>query len=276
MNSFSIEDKNRIRVLKCPKVFDAASGDELLKMLDSSGSANSSLFVLNMENVQVLDHTAYRPIVLFYQRVKKTGSHLATINVSRELLMQIHGAGLDKVFSPRGSMDEALLAAGIQVPRKQAIDVDFIKPFVQASRDTLAIQANTEISVGKPYLKKDGVVLDSDIAGVISLTSKTFNGSIALCFPKKVFLSIYSKMVGEPLEEITKESEDAVGEILNIIFGQAKVVLNQAGHEIQRAIPAIVRGKQISIHHLSRNVAVILPFEMDAGQFHLEISTDLA
>ena len=275
MNSFSVQEKNQIRIVKCPKTITGVAGDELLKMLNSFLENPSTLFVLDMSDVQTLDHMAYRPVVLFYQKIKKIGSHLASVNVNREILQQIHAAGLDTVFSPRSSLDEAMLAAGLQVPRKTGIDVAFINPFIQATQDSLAIQASTKVSVGKPYLKKDGVVLDSDIAGVISLTSKSFNGSIALCFPKRVFLAIYSKMVGEELEEITRESEDAVGELLNIIFGQAKVVLNKEGHEIQRAIPAIVRGSQISVHHLSRNVAVILPFEMDSGKFHLEISTDL-
>ncbi|OFZ17744.1 MAG: hypothetical protein A2X94_15205 [Bdellovibrionales bacterium GWB1_55_8] len=156
------------------------------------------------------------------------------------------------------------------------MDVAFVNPFINATKMTLETQANTPVTIGKPFLK-DGDNLEFDIAGVISLTSSAFQGSIALCFPAAVFLAIYSSMLGEKHEEITKEIEDAAGEILNIIFGQAKAELNdKEGYAIQKAIPTIVRGKTLQVHHLSRSVAVVLPFETAAGRFNLEISTQLA
>ncbi|OFZ54911.1 MAG: hypothetical protein A2428_11685 [Bdellovibrionales bacterium RIFOXYC1_FULL_54_43] len=154
------------------------------------------------------------------------------------------------------------------------MDVEFINPFIRATQVTLETQANTPVKIGKPYLKRDEKI-SFDIAGVISLTSNAFKGSIALCFPAKVFLAIYSNLLGEKHDVITKEIEDAAGEILNIIFGQAKAELNhKAGYQIQKAIPTIVRGTNLEVHHLTRNVAVILPFETDSGVFHLEISTE--
>ncbi|OFZ03677.1 MAG: hypothetical protein A2070_14450 [Bdellovibrionales bacterium GWC1_52_8] len=165
--------------------------------------------------------------------------------------------------------------AGIKTPAKAKFDVKFINPFITATKATFEMQANTPIRIGKPFLKKEDDKVAIDIAGVISLTSPAFHGSIALCFPAKVFLAIYSNMLGEKHETITREIEDAAGEMLNIIFGQAKAELNdKAGYQIQKAIPTIVRGNQLEVHHLVRNIAVVLPFETDAGSFHLEVSTE--
>lgn len=157
------------------------------------------------------------------------------------------------------------------------IDVNFLNPFLKATKTTLETQASTPVTIGPPRLKGEDEKLDVDIAGVISLVSKAFNGSIALCFPAKVFLAIYTSMVGEKHDTINKEIEDAAGEILNIIFGQAKAELNdKANYQIQKAIPTIVRGQTLEIRHLTKNVVVVLPFETPNGSFHIEVSTELS
>src|SRR5688572_11064834 len=94
---------------------------------------------------------------------------------------------------------------------------------------------------GKPFLKGSGPSPSMDIAAVIGLTSKSFNGSVAICFPKAVFLMIMEKLLGETHKDIDKELEDGASELLNIIFGQAKKVLYAKGYAIERAVPTIVR-----------------------------------
>ena len=70
--------------------------------------------------------------------------------------------------------------------------------------------------------------------------------------------------------------EDGAGELLNIIFGQAKALLNdKKGFEIQKAIPTVMRGSQLQVTPMGRGTSVILPFETDSGSFHLEIAVDI-
>src|SRR5271170_5183018 len=126
------------------------------------------------------------------------------------------------------------------------LDVRFFKPFVEGAINTLQTQCSLPVSSGKPFLKGQQPQPDFAIAGVIGITSASFNGTITLCFPEKVFLGAMSKMLGEEFTEITQGLQDGVAELLNIIFGQAKIVLNQQGHSIQKAIPTVVRGKNIS------------------------------
>ena len=81
-------------------------------------------------------------------------------------------------------------------------------------------------------------------------------------------------MIGETYEVIDKELEDGAGELLNIIFGHAKAILNNKGYNIQKAIPTIVRGKDLAINHISSNKTIVLPFESPEGPFHIEIGID--
>jgi chemotaxis protein CheX len=105
--------------------------------------------------------------------------------------------------------------------------------------------------------------------------SDQFNGSIALCFPAGVFIKIYNAMLGETTTEITQESEDAAGELLNIIFGQAKAILNnKKGYTIRSAIPTVLSGQKLRVHSLSPDNTIMLPFETPHGIFHIEVSTE--
>lgn len=274
MSLFKIQTKDRHTIVECPENLGTQAAKEFAEISNSLIQGGNKLIILDFAPVKALDTPMFRPFVLFYQALKPIGCYLFVINVSNDNLLTIRSSGLVDVLVAKTSINEALEAAGIKAGRP-TIDVNFINPFVRATQVTLETQANTKIQIGKPYLKKEGQTFDIAIAGVISITSPAFHGSIALCFPAKVFLTIYSNLLGEKHEVITKEIEDAAGELLNIIFGQAKAELNdRSGYQIQKAIPTIVRGEAMQVHHMTRNVAVILPFEIESGSFHIEVSTD--
>ena len=274
MSSFQVATKDKVTLVKCPALLNQSAATEFFALSQNWMDHPTEIFILDFSEVQRLETAIFRPLILFFQTLKSKSCFLFTINVRPEIASVIQSNGLDGVLSPRASLKQAFDSAGIKITRPK-IDVNFINPFIKATQATLELQANTKVKIGKPYLKKDGHDETIDIAGVLSLTSPVFNGSIALCFPAKVFLAIYSNLLGEKHEVITKDIEDAAGELLNIIFGQSKAELNEkVGYQIQKAIPTVIRGTNLVVHHLARGIAVILPFETDAGPFHLEISTE--
>jgi len=154
-------------------------------------------------------------------------------------------------------------------------DIGILVPFVHGTVHVLKVQCFTEIKTEKPIMKaNDKSPLSMDIAGIIGITSPTFNGSIALCFSEKVFLHLMTKMLGEEFNKITPDLEDGAGELLNMIFGYAKKILNENGHSFEKALPTIVRGSGISLSHHGGNGAVILPFDGECGKFYMEINTE--
>ena len=154
------------------------------------------------------------------------------------------------------------------------MDATFFKPFVDGTLHTLKLQCSIEAKLGKPYIKSTAQSPACDIAGIIGLSSTTFTGTISLCFPKPVFLEIMSKMFGEPMQEITDDLTDGAAELLNIIFGQAKKVLNDGGCDLEKAIPTVIRGENMQTRQLSKNPTVVLPFQISSGVFNLEISKE--
>ena len=82
-------------------------------------------------------------------------------------------------------------------------------------------------------------------------------------------------MVGESHDNITEEVQDAAGELLNIIFGQAKTVLKGKNYVLERAIPTVLVGEKLRIRYKTKIPTIVLPFESSAGSFHIEIIVDI-
>jgi chemotaxis protein CheX len=156
------------------------------------------------------------------------------------------------------------------------MDVNFFKPFVEGTLNTLKVQCNVEAKPGKPFIRRESAKLNIEIAAIIGLASGTFSGTIALCFTKQAFLSLMNSMLSENYTEITSELQDGAGELLNIIFGHAKRVLNTQGYEIQKAIPSIIRGQNLEAKHLTTNPIIVLPFITEQGEFYIEICAETA
>lgn len=152
------------------------------------------------------------------------------------------------------------------------IDINFVNPFLAATLNVLKIQASVEATPGKVHLKKNDDALKGDVSGVIGIVSDTFNGSVVISFPEKTFLKVMSGMLGEEYTELTKDILDGAGEITNMIFGMAKVTLNERGYGIKIALPQVISGKGHSLSAMSKGPTVIIPFSSTAGDFFVEVS----
>ena len=99
-------------------------------------------------------------------------------------------------------------------------------------------------------------------------------GSMSITFEEKLILDIMLKMVGEAPEEVDAEVADLVGEVTNMICGNAKRDLAEKGFEFGMATPVVVSGKQHSISHQVDGPKIILPFNHELGKAYLEICFD--
>lgn len=152
------------------------------------------------------------------------------------------------------------------------IDTNFINPFLAATLHVLKVQASVEAAPGKVYLKKEGENLLGDVSGIIGIVTENFTGNVIISFPEKTFLKVMSGMLGEEYTELNKDIIDGAGEITNMIFGQAKIVLNEKGYGIKTALPSVVSGKGHSLSAMSKGPIIVVPFTSAAGDFFVEIS----
>lgn len=149
------------------------------------------------------------------------------------------------------------------------MDVRLVNPFINATINVLETMAFVNVEAGKPYLKKDNVAV-GDVSGVLGLTGVA-NGTIAVTFEEKCILTVVSNMFGETMTILNNEISDAVGELTNMISGQARRELEEMGKVFKAAIPSVVTGRNHSITHYSDGPKIAIPFNTDNGEFTIEV-----
>ncbi|RJP75911.1 MAG: chemotaxis protein CheX [Desulfobacteraceae bacterium] len=149
------------------------------------------------------------------------------------------------------------------------MDASLINPFINATINVLETMAFIKCKAEKPYLKKDDVA-KGDVTGVIGITGES-NGTIAVTFEEVTILKIVSNMFGEEMKELNNEVADAVGELTNMISGQARRELEENGKVFDAAIPSVVSGKNHQITHYTDGPKIAIPFTTEGGRFTIEV-----
>ncbi len=153
------------------------------------------------------------------------------------------------------------------------MDAKIINSFIESTVDVIKIMAFTDVSPGKPFLKKDNNPI-GDVSGLIGMTG-TKNGSFCISFKKECILGIISNMFGEKMEGVNQEVEDAVGELTNMITGQVRKKLAELGTTYDAAIPSVISSKGHTIKHLSNGPCISVPFNTSDSNFNIEICFEL-
>lgn len=152
------------------------------------------------------------------------------------------------------------------------MDVKLINPFINATINVLETMAFVTVTAGKPYVKQDSTAV-GDVTGVIGLTGVA-HGTIAVTFEEKCILTVVSNMLGETMESLNEDIADAVGELTNMISGQARRELDEVGKVFKAAIPSVITGKNHTIRHYSDGPKIAIPFQTDGGEFTIEVCFD--
>lgn len=225
--------------------------------------------IVNCDHLSGMDKNWVRSLLAIEREIRKTNMELRFVLLSRQMKEYIKNEGLEKAFKSCLNLRDALVE--LKLTTKKMLDTDFINPFLSATVQVLKVQTQTEAKQGKIYIKTDKDSFSGDVSGVIGLVSESFNGSVVISFPEATFLAVMSRMLGEAFTTLTKEIADGAGELTNMIFGQAKVVLNEKGYGIKTALPSVVSGKNHSVSVLTNGPIVVVPFESDIGPFFIEI-----
>ena len=145
-------------------------------------------------------------------------------------------------------------------------DVALAKPFVQATINVLSSMTGLSPVPGKPYVKKTDKA-QGDVSAIVGITGCK-SGAVALSF--SCAIALVKGMLGDAIEDIIADTRDAVGEITNMISGQARATLSEMGLPLQGSTPSIVFGANHSLSFPGQVTTVAIPFETDYGAFTLE------
>jgi chemotaxis protein CheX len=146
-----------------------------------------------------------------------------------------------------------------------------LQSFVSATRDTLREMANTEAVVRSIDHNPPGSPSAAGITAVISLGSAT-QGYLLLNFSEETATAVARRV----LAGVTNDSSetivaDCLGEVANVVAGQAKALLAETPFRVTLSIPKVVTDPTAE-RDLSRGLhcqSVVFDTELGAFTLHL-------
>ncbi len=145
---------------------------------------------------------------------------------------------------------------------------EYINPFIMSATELFESMLDCPVKMGAPGIAADDGGTP-DIIGVIGL-SGTAQGTVALKLPVKTALKIVGRMVGMDFKSVDSSIIDGIGELVNIIAGNAKGKFT--GHKIMVSLPTVVRGSICTLNNLGNTVFLAVPFESELGGFSLLVT----
>jgi chemotaxis protein CheX len=151
------------------------------------------------------------------------------------------------------------------------MDVRYINPFIYAIQNVFKTMLKTEILISKPRAAgKDEA--DADVSAIIGFSGGAV-GSVALCFPMKTGVAAASRFTNTELHQDDPDFADALGELANMVAGQAKAQLH--GKQISISLPSVVRGPAHCVLKSQRTSALMIPCDSVLGRFCVRVTMAL-
>lgn len=144
----------------------------------------------------------------------------------------------------------------------------FINPFLAASINLFKEYLGISAKNLSPYLLKDPQNLQ-EVSGIIGLAGET-TGAVVLSFSRETAIAVVSKLAGKPYNALSNEVLDGVGELVNIIAGNAKKDLEE--FRIVISLPGVIVGTSYKIHWPDGIPVITIPFECELGPFSVNVS----
>jgi chemotaxis protein CheX len=148
------------------------------------------------------------------------------------------------------------------------MDVSYINPFIQATIDCFKTMITDKISPMSPSLKRQPFS-HYGISGIIGLSGEA-QGSVSLGFSIPVAVKVVSDMLKAPIKETDPDLPDGIGEIANIIAGNAKKGLSRFNLSI--SLPNVIIGSDHTLSGVEGVPTILVPFSSGSGDFIMEIS----
>ena len=149
------------------------------------------------------------------------------------------------------------------------MNVAFINPFIEATLRSLEMMAGIEAERSGLAVKED-LITTFDLSTIIGITGDT-SGSIILSFPVGLACRIASNMLMEEVTELNQSVEDAIGEIGNIVVGDARRLLLQDGFSLSISVPTVVVGEGYRISRTGDIPCIAIPFTTKFGEFEVNV-----
>jgi chemotaxis protein CheX len=148
-----------------------------------------------------------------------------------------------------------------------------LEPFITAACTALGEMAGTEVIARAVYRKTLPPAL-GDIAAVVELLSAR-EGFLVLSFPKQTAAALAGRILAGVTKEVDEDLIcDCMGEIANVVAGQAKALLADTPYRFTFSLPKVVVGGREFDPKQGQDYLVVV-FSSDLGEFAMQLVLEL-
>jgi chemotaxis protein CheX len=149
------------------------------------------------------------------------------------------------------------------------MNVNFLKPFIEASAEVLEAEAGVQVTRGKLDMQKSALTTD-DVTIVIHIIGDIY-GVVLLGMPIQTGLNLVSSILGQDFTEWNSLAQSGVAELSNVITGRSCVKLSKAGFDVNISPPVVITGSGVQISTLDFP-RIIVPLETSAGNMLVHLA----
>jgi chemotaxis protein CheX len=142
----------------------------------------------------------------------------------------------------------------------------YTRPLVMAVQNVFETMIQIPVVHAIPFFKKDKRST-TDVMGMVTM-SGAVSGFICLGLSKKLAFLLASKLLGGQITEASPDCIDAIGEITNMIAGNAKSEFPDEGVSI--SVPKVVFDSVNEPYSMICPV-ISLPFKADGEDFYIDM-----
>jgi len=148
--------------------------------------------------------------------------------------------------------------------------VEYINPFIKASKEVFKMTMNLDLEIGRPYVKKTPFAL-KDVVLVVGITGEV-KGQVIINFEMDIAKKIASKMMmGMEVNKLDEMSKSAISELGNMIMGNTATLIANQGISIDITPPTLMIGKEINLS-FSDSQTIGLPLHSEIGDIIYDIA----
>src|SRR4051812_14630313 len=137
------------------------------------------------------------------------------------------------------------------------MDVKYINAFIRSTRQVFADMVRVPLTAGKAFAKPAALRLQSEypLSAVIAFHGPA-EGLVVLSVTEAVAISIATGLMGDPINKLGEDCDDAIAEVANMIAGGAKKEVSSTPVTI--TIPKVMRTDNVG--YPAGMPVLILPF----------------
>ncbi|MEM8757802.1 MAG: chemotaxis protein CheX [Planctomycetota bacterium] len=148
------------------------------------------------------------------------------------------------------------------------MDAQYITPFMTSIQNVFSTMLQMPVTINEPRIKEQPKAT-YDVSGVIGMSGDV-TGTVVLSFPLDTAQRLVTLFVGETIEVDNPDFADAIGELVNMVSGNAKGLFSDK--RVSITCPSVIIGENHNVSTSKDTPCIVIPCETDCGELAIEVA----